>query len=76
MPSTTRAYFTVTATTSFTAQGAWDKGSYPEEPREGKALTRGSGVRVSTSKAFAGNCYFNVNANLLAGSATIRNQKQ
>jgi hypothetical protein len=24
------------------AQGAYDKGPYPEEPREGKSLTRGS----------------------------------
>jgi hypothetical protein len=28
--------------TSFTAQGAHDKGPYSEEPREGKSLTRGS----------------------------------
>jgi hypothetical protein len=45
-PPTTCACFTATATTSFTVRGVYDKGPYPEEPREGKALTRGSGTRV------------------------------
>jgi hypothetical protein len=40
-----------TVTTSFTAQGAYDKGPYPEEPREGKALTRGSGVATGWATA-------------------------
>ena len=40
-----------TVTTSFTAQGAYDKGTYPEEPREGKALTRG--LRVAAGWAAA-----------------------
>jgi hypothetical protein len=32
-------------------QGAYDKGPYPEEPREGKALTRGSGVAAGWATA-------------------------
>jgi len=38
-------------TTSFTAQGVYDKGPHPEEPREGKGLTRGSGVAVGWATA-------------------------
>jgi len=49
--STTCAYFTATVMTLFMAKGACDKGPYPEEPREGKSLTRGSGVAAGWATA-------------------------
>ena len=39
------------AATPFTAHGANDNGLYSEEPREGKALTRGSGVGAESAMA-------------------------
>ena len=44
-------YCTDTATTPFTAHGANDNGPYSEEPREGKALTRGSVVGAESAMA-------------------------
>jgi len=44
-------YSTDIATMLFTAHGAHDNGPCSEEPREGKALTRGSGVAQERSTA-------------------------